>query len=64
MLAERAGIARERAFDVFEASAVGAPVVAYKRPHYLEPETTQVGLPISGVAKDMRRSSDWPSQSG
>ena len=39
VLAERAGIERERAYEVLAASAVGAPFVGYKRAAFLDPET-------------------------
>ena len=40
VLAERAGVDREAAYDVLQASAVGAPYVAYKRAAFLDPEAT------------------------
>ena len=41
VLAERAGIERERAYEIFENSAVAAPMVKYRRDHYLHPESTR-----------------------
>ena len=40
VLAERAGVDREAAYDVLQASAVGAPYVTYKRAAFLHPEAT------------------------
>lgn len=54
VLAERAGIAREKAYDVFEASAIGAPLVAYKRSHFVEPDSAPVGFSLELAAKDLR----------
>jgi 3-hydroxyisobutyrate dehydrogenase-like beta-hydroxyacid dehydrogenase len=54
VLAERAGIERERAYEVFEASAIGAPLVAYKRPHFVEPDSAPVGFSLDLAAKDLR----------
>jgi len=54
VLAERAGIDRERAYEVFEASAAGAPLVGYKRGHFVEPESAPVGFSLELAAKDLR----------
>ena len=54
VLAERAGIQREWAYDVLAASAVGAPYVGYKRSAFLEPETTPVAFSADLAAKDLR----------
>jgi 3-hydroxyisobutyrate dehydrogenase-like beta-hydroxyacid dehydrogenase len=52
VLAEKAGLDREKAYDVFEASAVGAPFVRYKRAAYLDPEGVPVAFSLELVAKD------------
>jgi 3-hydroxyisobutyrate dehydrogenase-like beta-hydroxyacid dehydrogenase len=52
VLAERAGIARETAYDVIAASAVGAPYVHYKRAAFLRPEQTPTAFSIALAAKD------------
>jgi 3-hydroxyisobutyrate dehydrogenase/2-hydroxy-3-oxopropionate reductase len=54
VLAERAGIPRERAYDVLAASAVGAPYVGYKRAAFLDPDATPVAFAADLAAKDLR----------
>jgi len=54
VLAERAGIDRAAAYDVFAASAVAAPFVLYKRDAYLRPDETPVAFALDLVAKDLR----------
>lgn len=54
VLAELAGIDRERAYDVLAASAVGAPYVGYKRAAFLDPEGTPVAFAADLAAKDLR----------
>jgi 3-hydroxyisobutyrate dehydrogenase/2-hydroxy-3-oxopropionate reductase len=53
VLAEAAGIDRAVAYDVFAASAAGAPFVDYKRAAYLEPETTPVAFSLDLTEKDL-----------
>jgi 3-hydroxyisobutyrate dehydrogenase-like beta-hydroxyacid dehydrogenase len=53
VLAERAGIERSVAYDVFASSAVAAPVVHYRRPVFEQPETAAVTMPIDLVIKDL-----------
>jgi 3-hydroxyisobutyrate dehydrogenase-like beta-hydroxyacid dehydrogenase len=40
VLAERAGVDRATAYEVFAGSAVGAPFVNYKRAAFVSPEST------------------------
>lgn len=54
VLAERAGIAREKAYDVLAASAVAAPYVGYKRAAFLDPDGTPVAFAADLAAKDLR----------
>jgi 3-hydroxyisobutyrate dehydrogenase/2-hydroxy-3-oxopropionate reductase len=54
VLAEAAGIDRSLAYDVFAASAAGAPFVGYKRAAFLEPEDTPVAFALELAAKDLR----------
>jgi len=54
VLAEAAGVDRARAYDVIEASAVGAPFVGYKRAAFLEPDTTPVAFSLELAEKDLR----------
>jgi 3-hydroxyisobutyrate dehydrogenase/2-hydroxy-3-oxopropionate reductase len=54
VLAERAGIDRQVAYDVLAASAVGAPYLGYKRGAFLDPEGTPVTFALDLAAKDLR----------
>jgi 3-hydroxyisobutyrate dehydrogenase/2-hydroxy-3-oxopropionate reductase len=54
VLAERAGIDRSVAYDVFAASAVGAPFVGYKRAAFVEPDATPAAFALDLAAKDLR----------
>lgn len=54
VFAERAGIERARAYDVFVDSAVGAPFVRYKRDAYERPGEVPVGFSLELAAKDLR----------
>lgn len=53
VLAESAGIDRTAAWDVFTASAAGAPFVTYKRPAFLDPDGTPTAFTLDLVAKDL-----------
>ena len=53
VLAERAGIERSVAYEVFASSAAAAPVVHYRRPVFEHPETAAVTFPIDLVIKDL-----------
>ncbi len=53
VLAERAGIERSVAYDVFASSAVAAPVVHYRRPVFEHPESAAVTFPIDLAIKDL-----------
>jgi 3-hydroxyisobutyrate dehydrogenase/2-hydroxy-3-oxopropionate reductase len=53
VLAEKAGLDRELAYDVFEAGATGAPYVRYKRAAFLHPEAIPVAFSLDLVAKDL-----------
>lgn len=54
VLAERAGVDRSAAYEVFARSAVGAPVVRYRRPVYERPGETPVTFTIDLAAKDLQ----------
>ena len=54
VLAERAGIDRGIAYDVFAAGAAGAPYVGYKRAAFIDPEGTPVAFSLDLAAKDLR----------
>jgi 3-hydroxyisobutyrate dehydrogenase/2-hydroxy-3-oxopropionate reductase len=53
VLAERAGIDRAKAYEVFAGSAVGAPFVQYKQSAFVDPDATPVAFSIDLAAKDM-----------
>jgi len=52
-LAEAAGIPAPLAFDVIEASAACAPMLKYRRPHYLDEAAHDVTFTVSLARKDM-----------
>jgi 3-hydroxyisobutyrate dehydrogenase-like beta-hydroxyacid dehydrogenase len=54
VLAERAGIDRALAYDVFASSAAGAPFIGYKRDAFVDPDSAQVAFSLDLAAKDMR----------
>jgi 3-hydroxyisobutyrate dehydrogenase len=56
VLAEKAGLPREAAYEVFASSAVAAPFVQYKRPAFEHPESTPVAFMLDLVAKDLELS--------
>jgi 3-hydroxyisobutyrate dehydrogenase/2-hydroxy-3-oxopropionate reductase len=58
VLAERAGIAREAAYEVLVASAAGAPYVGYKQAAFLDPDATPVAFSAELAAKDLRLIAD------
>jgi 3-hydroxyisobutyrate dehydrogenase/2-hydroxy-3-oxopropionate reductase len=53
VLAERAGVDRQAAYDVIAAGAAGAPFVQYKRDSFLDPDGTPVAFALELVAKDL-----------
>jgi 3-hydroxyisobutyrate dehydrogenase-like beta-hydroxyacid dehydrogenase len=53
VLAEAAGVPRERAYEVIASSAVGAPYLGYKRAAFLDPEGTPVAFALDLAAKDL-----------
>jgi 3-hydroxyisobutyrate dehydrogenase/2-hydroxy-3-oxopropionate reductase len=53
VLAERAGVARAKVYDVFAASAIAAPFVQYKRAAFESPDTAPVAFALDLVAKDL-----------
>ncbi|HUF84045.1 MAG TPA: NAD-binding protein, partial [Acidimicrobiia bacterium] len=53
VLAERAGVDRSTAYEVFSSGAGGAPFVQYKRAAYEDPEGTPVAFSLDLVAKDL-----------
>lgn len=53
VLAEKAGVDRETAYEVFVSGAAGAPFVQYKREAYEHPDTAAVAFTLELVAKDL-----------
>ena len=53
VLAEKAGVERALAYEVFAGSAVAAPFVGYKRAAFEHPESTPVAFALDLVAKDL-----------
>jgi len=53
VLAEKAGVDRSIAYDVFANGVGGAPFVQYKRAAYEHPDDTQVAFSLDLVAKDL-----------
>lgn len=53
VLAERAGVDRHIAYEVFASGAGGAPFVQYKREAYADPDNTPVAFSLDLVAKDL-----------
>ncbi|MGH2679265.1 MAG: NAD(P)-dependent oxidoreductase [Actinomycetota bacterium] len=53
VLAEKAGVDRSAAYDVFAAGAAAAPFVLYKRPAFEEPDDAQLTFTLDLMAKDL-----------
>jgi 3-hydroxyisobutyrate dehydrogenase-like beta-hydroxyacid dehydrogenase len=53
VLAEKAGVGRSAAYDVFAAGAAAAPFVLYKRPAFEDPATSPVTFTLDLMAKDL-----------
>ena len=53
VLAERSGVDRSTAFDLYTASAVAAPFVQYKRAAFEQPDETPVAFSLALVEKDL-----------
>jgi 3-hydroxyisobutyrate dehydrogenase-like beta-hydroxyacid dehydrogenase len=64
VLAEKAGLDRETAYDIFEAGAPGAPYVKYKREAFLRPGEVPVAFSLDLVAKDQELIHDLAEQVG
>jgi 3-hydroxyisobutyrate dehydrogenase-like beta-hydroxyacid dehydrogenase len=54
VLAERSGIARATAYDVFAGGVAAAPYVLYKRDAFVSPEQTPVAFTVELMRKDLR----------
>jgi 3-hydroxyisobutyrate dehydrogenase-like beta-hydroxyacid dehydrogenase len=53
VLAEKAGVDRAAAYDVFAAGAAAAPFVLYKRPAFEDPEHAPLTFTLDLMAKDL-----------
>ncbi|MCE2524962.1 MAG: NAD(P)-dependent oxidoreductase [Acidimicrobiia bacterium] len=53
VLAERAGVPREVAYEVFASSAIAAPVVKYRREVFEKPRETPVSFALDLAIKDL-----------
>jgi 3-hydroxyisobutyrate dehydrogenase-like beta-hydroxyacid dehydrogenase len=53
VLAEAAGISRDAAYDVFEASAADSAVLRYRRPQFVEPDTAPTSFRLALAGKDL-----------
>jgi 3-hydroxyisobutyrate dehydrogenase-like beta-hydroxyacid dehydrogenase len=63
VLAGRAGVSAEDAYDVFQASVVAAPYVTYKREAFLNADS-DVAMSLELVLKDMRLITAYADQLG
>ena len=64
VLAERSGIVRETAYDVFAGGAVASPYVQYKRGAFLDPASTPVAFTVNLMRKDLRLTFDLADEAG
>ncbi len=64
VLAERAGVDRPTAYEVFASGAAGAPFVHYKRAAYEHPEDAAVAFSLDLVAKDLELITDLAERVG
>lgn len=64
VLAERSGVAREAAYEVFANSVAGGPFVQYKRAAFERPEETPVAFSLALVGKDLDLILDLAARSG
>jgi 3-hydroxyisobutyrate dehydrogenase-like beta-hydroxyacid dehydrogenase len=64
VLAEKAGLDRQAAYDIFEAGAAGAPYVKYKRDAFLKPGEVPVAFSLDLVAKDQQLIHDLAELTG
>ncbi|WP_198664314.1 NAD(P)-dependent oxidoreductase [Jiangella endophytica] len=64
VLAERSGVARETAYEVFANSVAAGPFVQYKRAAFERPEETPVAFSLDLVGKDLDLILDLAAASG
>jgi 3-hydroxyisobutyrate dehydrogenase-like beta-hydroxyacid dehydrogenase len=63
-LAQRFGIARERAYDVLASGALASPFVLYKRGVFLNPDTAPIGFTTALMRKDVSLALDLAASLG
>lgn len=64
VLAERAGVDRALAYEVFATSAAGAPYLGYKRAAFVDPDSSPVAFSLDLAAKDLRLITDLADRLG
>jgi 3-hydroxyisobutyrate dehydrogenase/2-hydroxy-3-oxopropionate reductase len=64
VLAERAGVERSAAYEVFASGATAAPFVLYKRQAYEHPRDTPVAFALDLVAKDLDLAAEMAARVG
>jgi 3-hydroxyisobutyrate dehydrogenase/2-hydroxy-3-oxopropionate reductase len=64
VLAERAGISREAAYDVFAGGVVASPYVLYKRDSFVKPDETPVAFTVELMRKDLRLAAAMAAELG
>ncbi|MFI5292703.1 MAG: NAD(P)-dependent oxidoreductase, partial [Candidatus Limnocylindrales bacterium] len=64
VLAERAGVDRARAYEVFAASAIAAPFTKYKQSAFVDPESTPTAFSLALAAKDLELILELARQAG
>ena len=64
VLAERSGIAREAAYEVFCNSAVAAPMVSYRKSQFLSPADSPVSFALALAEKDLHLITELADQLG
>jgi len=64
VLAERAGIDRADAYDVFCNSAIAAPMVKYRQDNYVNPDTATTQFAMTLAAKDLHLITDLAKEVG
>lgn len=64
VLAERAGLDRDRIYDVFEHSAIAAPMVRYRHDAFVDPERTPPAFALTLAQKDLGLIVDLASSVG
>jgi 3-hydroxyisobutyrate dehydrogenase-like beta-hydroxyacid dehydrogenase len=64
VLAERSGVDRAAAYQIFANSAAAAPYVHYKQQAFLDPDSTPVAFSLALVAKDLDLITDLAREVG